>query len=111
MIFWKLKLKFSSFGVGSGWFLGGFWEGLEKVWDGFAKVLGGLGGSWGEYGEVLGGFATMHRLSLLDMASAAASVANNWKFKEGGRPDGRRFQTRFDIGLHSSSRENTFWKD
>ena len=111
MIFLKLKLRFSLFGVGLGWFLGEFGEGLEKVWAGFVKVLGGLGGSWGEHGEVLEGFSTMHRLSSFDMAPAAALVAKKWKIEEGGRPDRRPFQTRFVIGLHSSSHENTFWKD
>ena len=59
VIFLKLRLNFSSFGVGLGWVLGGFWERLEQVWAGFVKVLGGLEGSWEEFGEVLEGFSTM----------------------------------------------------
>ena len=50
MIFLQLNLNFSSFGVGVGWFWGGFWEGLGKVGAGFVKVLGGFGGSWREDG-------------------------------------------------------------
>ena len=52
VIFLKLKLYFSLFGVDLGWFLEGFWEGLGKVWLSFLKVSEGLG----RLGESLGRF-------------------------------------------------------
>ena len=109
MIFLKLKLHFSLFGVGLGWFLEGFWEGLGKVWLSFLKVSEGLG----RLGRVWEGFGKIFYNTSLEFprhGPPCGSGRKKLKFEEGGRPDGHPFQTQFDVGLHSTSHENIFDK-
>ena len=91
-----LKLN-SSFGVGLGWLLGEFGEGLAKVGAGIVKVSEGLGANWEEHGQLLEGFLKMHPLTSLDMVPPAALVAKNWKFEGGGV----RMRVRFKLDLTS----------